>query len=411
MVLQGYDLAGAITDQELGARQVQFTKTCLDKWLNAVPMRGGMQDVVPILFGRGLDIKILFKFLKYSLDVATNMKHFITGFTRDFAAVIGRGKPCRYNTTVTNIKATDNASKLANGYIYDLGMSRLLTQGLNQIRQESNPRIVIYCNIDTFDYGVIWFDQDVEIITAITTACLSKKISRMQWNWNARPIDAATAASATAACCRYGCKQDASVNSKTSKKPVKCEDCNIQQYCSKKCRKKDLKRHSKNCLQLDKAGNVALKTKSYTLDKHGNRTFEATEAPRECAECAKQEKSGDRLKACECKSVWYCNKTCMKTFWSKGHREKCQQMKLEHEEKEKKEKAKEKGKEKDSVVCVCQFEGCERTTKESGKKLMRCPCHTAWYCCKEHQKLAYPGHKKECKRLRKEISKRKSQTL
>ena len=37
---------------------------------------------------------------------------------------------------------------------------------------------------------------------------------------------------------------------------------------------------------------------------------------------------------------------------------------------------------------------------------MRCPCQTASYCCcKEHQKLAYPGHKKECKRLRKEKQK------
>lgn len=51
---------------------------------------------------------------------------------------------------------------------------------------------------------------------------------------------------------------------------------------------------------------------------------------------------------------------------------------------------------------VCQFEGCESTTKKNGKELMRCPCQTASYCCKEHQKLAYPGHKKECKRLRKE---------
>jgi TPR repeat protein len=56
---------------------------------------------------------------------------------------------------------------------------------------------------------------------------------------------------------------------------------------------------------------------------------------------------------------------------------------------------------------VCQFEGCESTTKKNGKELMRCPCQTASYCCKEHQKLAYPGHKKECKRLRKEMSKQK----
>lgn len=50
------------------------------------------------------------------------------------------------------------------------------------------------------------------------------------------------------------------------------------------------------------------------------------------------------------------------------------------------------------------FKGCESTTKKNGKELMRCPCQTASYCCKEHQKLAYPGHKKECKRLRKEMS-------
>jgi TPR repeat protein len=56
---------------------------------------------------------------------------------------------------------------------------------------------------------------------------------------------------------------------------------------------------------------------------------------------------------------------------------------------------------------VCQFEGCESTTKKNGKELMRCPCQTASYCCKKHQKLAYPGHKKECKRLRKEMSKQK----
>ena len=53
------------------------------------------------------------------------------------------------------------------------------------------------------------------------------------------------------------------------------------------------------------------------------------------------------------------------------------------------------------------FKGCESTTKKNGKELMRCPCQTASYCCKEHQKLAYPGHKKECKRLRKEMLKQK----
>ena len=53
------------------------------------------------------------------------------------------------------------------------------------------------------------------------------------------------------------------------------------------------------------------------------------------------------------------------------------------------------------------FKGCESTTKRMSQPLMRCPCQTASYCCKEHQKLAYPGHKTECKRLRKEMSKQK----
>ena len=69
-----------------------------------------------------------------------------------------------------------------------------------------------------------------------------------------------------------------------------------------------------------------------------------------------------------------------------------------------------------SKVCIqqCHYEECERTTRENGAKgakLMSCPCQTAQYCSKEHQRLAYPEHKTACKRLRKEIKKNKKHTL
>ena len=65
------------------------------------------------------------------------------------------------------------------------------------------------------------------------------------------------------------------------------------------------------------------------------------------------------------------------------------------------EQVKERGSVAGNIHVQCHYEECERTTRENGKKLMTCPCQTAQYCSKEHQRLAYPEHKTACKRLRK----------
>ena len=39
-------------------------------------------------------------------------------------------------------------------------------------------------------------------------------------------------------------------------------------------------------------------------------------------------------------------------------------------------------------------------TESDTIKLMRCPCKTAYYCCKDHQRFAYEYHKTECRRIR-----------
>ena len=48
---------------------------------------------------------------------------------------------------------------------------------------------------------------------------------------------------------------------------------------------------------------------------------------------------------------------------------------------------------------VCQFDGCNKTTKDDGSKLARCGrCLLAPYCSYEHQKAHWKIHKKSCRR-------------
>ena len=112
--------------------------------------------------------------------------------------------------------------------------------------------------------------------------------------------------------------------------------------------------------------------------------------------CGKQEKSGDRLKKCACHRVFYCNKACLRQHWHSGHREECEEMRMVFEATQAAKNNK----------GTCLSIHCDRTTKEGGGTLMKCPCKSVHFCSKEHQKLAWPEHKALCKQLRKEMKKK-----
>ena len=420
-IIQGYDVEGNLSDPYLDKKQKQLTQQ-LNKWIVALPLRGGMADVIPVQFGRGFEPKKTTQFWNYAHSVMTGEYHSSRqcscppgpqtlfhkpsypgksqcAFVNNFTVVVGQQKPCLYNSTTVN---HTEASKLTTGYVYDIPMSRLLIQGLNQMRNESNPRLCIYCDIETLHYGVMWFHQDAEIIQAVLNAYCQKtriQLPRIHWTWGNGPSlhESEMNHVATHVCCRYGCKQIT-----IGQNIKKCKACGIQQYCSKKCLKKDSKRHAKNCLVLDKVtGNII------PLEVNNNSDSSlATEKPNECITCGTQEKSGCRLKKCGCQSVFYCNKECARTYWKGGHKEKCDQMRAAFEDEKKKKEKKEKGKGGEigkTEVLYCQYDSCERSTKEGGGLLMKCPCKSVQFCSKEHQKLAWLGHKVECKKIRKAL--------
>jgi hypothetical protein len=440
-IIQGYDCQGNLEDKFMDIQQQKLTNGPL-AWIHGLPNRGGTADIIPVQFGRGWAPKNCFKFFNYAHEVMTGTYHTWGGrcgcppfktpvfkteaefealsnkqkqellqtmtpptpsfpgpsncsFANEFLVVVGQQKPCLYNSTF--IKSTPT-SKLTKGHIYDIPMARSLVQSLNQIRIETNPRLVVYCDIETLDYMVLWFDVDATIIESVLNRWCRKtrtNIPRMQWNWgHNNTINPELAKASTHACCRMGCRQ-VTVGSKCKM----CKKCGIMQYCSKKCLKKDAKRHAKNCLVKDPTtGDIVPPEMDNNRDLYTNESF-ATEKPNECATCGKQEKSGDRLKKCACHSVFYCNKDCLRQHWNSGHREECEEMRLVFEATQAAKNKKGK----------CLYASCDKTTKEGGGALMNCPCKSVQFCSKEHQRLAWPGHKALCKQLRKEMKTKKDQ--
>ena len=43
---------------------------------------------------------------------------------------------------------------------------------------------------------------------------------------------------------------------------------------------------------------------------------------------------------------------------------------------------------------------CGKDEETMGKRLLKCACKTAYYCCKDHQKQHWKDHKAKCKRIR-----------
>ena len=442
-IIQGYDMQGDLEDKFMDIQQNKLT-SILNKWIHALPLRGGTNDIIPVQFGRGLKPKTCFKFFNYAHDVMTGEYHTWGGkcgcppykppvppteaefnalsnkqkhkllqsikspptpsfpgptqcsFVNEFSVVVGQQKPCLYNPK--SIKSTQ-PTKLTTGHIYDIPMARLLTQSLNQIRVESNPRLIVFCDIETLEYMVLWFDVDATIIeTVLNRHCRKTRtnIPRMLWNWgHDNVISPELLKTSTNACCRIGCRQVTIGN-----KSKTCKKCMFMKYCSKKCLKKDAKRHAMNCLAVDQTtGDIVPPEMDNNRDLYteGGESF-ATEKPNKCATCSKQEKSGDRLKKCACNSVFYCNKTCLRQHWNSGHREECEEMRMLFEATQAAKNNKGR--------CLCS--NCDRTTKEGGGTLMKCPCKSVQFCSKEHQKLAWPEHKALCKKLRKEMKKKKN---
>jgi len=315
---QGYDLSGTLPDAYMDARQNQFTSQIADKWLPAIPLRGGTRDIVPLFLARKLDVDRLFRFFGYAKSaLARSPPHDSMKFHSDFLRVVCRGKPCIYSTEEVGEGSSSDETKLSKGYIYGITMSRLLIQGMAQTMHEFNPRLVIFCNIETFQYGVLWFGMDAPIIQAVCTNMCGPTVPKMRFIWGAAAPSQGLDVN-TAACCRVGCQQVIQ-----GKEGVRCEDCTFQQYCSKKCRKKDRKRHQSSCIQIDKDGNVSMKGQ-------GSKAAVASKPPNECAQCHKQESSGARLKRCACRAVYYCCVDHQKAHWPL-HKAECRRIRKANE--------------------------------------------------------------------------------
>ena len=198
-------------------------------------------------------------------------------------------------------------------------MSRLLIQGMAHAVDEFKPRFVIFCNIETFQYMVMWFATDAPIIQAVTNALCGTAVRKLQFCWGIARRGPNFEKELTGARCRVGCQQV------ITGPGISCEDCNFMMYCSKKCRKKDKKRHSKSCLQVGPDG-------SLTMKGLGSAEAVASKPPNQCAHCGKQEASGQRLKRCACKSVYFCSVEHQKLHWPQ-HKAECKAIRKRMQEK------------------------------------------------------------------------------
>jgi len=390
-IIQGYDLQGDIPDLYLDTQQRALTKI-LEPFLGCVPCRGATQDVIPALFGRNLEPTDVHTFFEYVHGIMTNPMH---PQLRQLKQQVFVGKPCVYEPTADPTTG-----------LFSIKMQRSMIQGMNDIRNEMNPRMMVFCNLETLKFFVLHFPVDRDIIQMAARYKLPQGTPCMEFVWGHDLYDNVThlkSETSTANCCRYGCRQI--IHGQAA---VHCSKCHLHQYCSKKCRKKDLKRHAKNCLTFDMQGNV-------TCQGLGTNSEEsiATEAPKSCATCGRQEASGRRLKKCQlCESIYFCNKICQEKGWKSHRGEECENLQRAKEAKEAKEEEEMRSAKDDAAKVsvsqggeqqTCHLEGCERTRMKGGG----CPCKTVGYCCIEHQKKHWSKHKSDHKRIMKEIKRKK----